>query len=522
MGHRLCWWLSTFCTLAQPSIGLLTVEYRSPHVPWWAPLCWLTRSHTPTPEYLGALLQLTEGDVIDSASLREDLLRLRSAAELAEVSSLLDTLSPSSVELRWIVTPRCRALIAPEVMLGSSVQHKGIATRLPFPFGSQGDVHLLLRHRPEFGIGWAGLLGLTLHDGVRQFSGFGSLHRHRGSYWLQAESIPTRFPFRRWNGGLRGEHTSGTFWDFRRPSPIPYRRRETRLSGWLSWGTWRRDYVFITFAGHWQRAFVDSAFRRAFDNTAFVLIGVSSLAQRYEWLPSPYVTGDSCVAQTGAWGAVTLGIGVPTGPAGELVSYIAGELEHSATLSSYALIAGRIAAGNAFANRLPRATTLELSFTGWGYLFPPLLLQWEGRHQNVWNWLGYRAERLDVLTGFPAPFPSAGTDNRTTLRTKLCWRGRLILPELGWYAALTYYLGALWNQGTKITRLQWRNAISTTLGLHVGGRWTLRWVLAAELAYSPTLRRFFALLRTEIPTTSWQFHRYRPPYPLGAPLTEEP
>ncbi len=224
----------------------------------------------------------------------------------------------------------------------------------------------------------------------------------------------------------------------------------------------------------------------------------------------------------GAWGAVVLGMSFPTTAEGERGSYLAGELEQSVASDGF-VAAGRIAAGNAFLRGLARYTVLETAFQGWIALPAPLLLAWKGGHRNVWNWSGaYRAERLDVTTGFPLPFPATAADNLMELRMELRWRGNAWAPELGWTAVVFSHVGAVWNQGRRLSRVHFISALGAGLWWHIGGQRTERWSLRAELAYTPTLRRLVPRLWMEFGGSELVFHRYRLPRILGVPSAPEP
>ncbi|MDW8225979.1 MAG: hypothetical protein RMK93_08185 [Bacteroidota bacterium] len=508
---------------AQPHIGLLTIEYEPPAIPppWWAPLCHCP-SKLPTPEFIARLLTLAEGDRLDPARLTEERIRLQSSGVFAHVSHLLDTLTPTSVELRWIVSPRCLNVLVPIASLSRQAHHVG-ALLHTVSLWQPGDVlSAQLWYRQELGIGWETALRFYLPlSSLGNIEGAIRHHRYRTAYQLSIGSPPPHQPLQRWNGGIEWCQETGKFWDLRTSAPSLYTRRDCSLQTWLAWKTQRYDQLFITLLGQWQYASSPPGYRKAFDNTALLLLGVGSLAHRYQRLSSPLLQSDSCTVITGAWGAVICGLGFPSPHGGERFTYLAGELEQSVA-RKHLLLSGRIAAGNAFAQRAARYTVLETALAGWLSLAPPLLLAWNGRHQNVWNWDAYRAERLDALTGFPTLFPSTATDNRLELRTELRWRGNPITPEIGWTALFFHHIGTLWNQGTQLSNAHFRNATGFGFWLHVGGTQTLRWSLKPEIAYTHTLRRFLPLLHTELTTDVEHLHRYRLPRLLGAPLTEEP
>lgn len=509
--------LSLSTTLAQVRIELLTVEYGRFAPPEWNFLCRCIPSHL-TPGFIGTLLTLAEGDTVEGVALRHDELLLSSSAAIASVRYELDTLTEGKVELRWIVIPRCLHTVVPAVTVGAAFSSLGATVQVGNFWGTGEYVSASLRYRRELDIGWESNAAVFLPVAeLFEVDAFLRLHRFRTLYTvgLSSSALP-------WGWGAQWHGERGMFWDFRSDSLPTYRGQRRQAQAWLRWGTQRRDALFITVSGMWQRGRVDSGYRQAAENTAWVLLGVGSLARRPERVSSPFVYGDSCTTVTGAWGAVTLGLGIPVTADGERLSYIAGELEQSAN-DGCLLVTGRIAAGNAFAQRIPRYTTLEIALSGWLAMDPtPLVLSWEGQHQNVWNWPSYRVERLDWLSGFPAPFPSKGGDNRATWRTELRWRGKPLCPELGWSASLFHHLGTVWNQGTPLTRAHFRSALGIGLRLHVEGRHTPPWQFRAEAAYNWTLQRLLLMLQVGLSPSPLALHHYRLPRLLGMPLTSPP
>ncbi len=504
--------------LAQPRIALLTVEYQQNAPPPWAVLCHCLPSEVSA-EFLGRFLRLGEGDRLDSIALREDMLRLHASGALSRVRYQLDTLAADAIELRWQLVPRCRHVLAPELLLGSSVRSLGVLLRIASLWGAGEELTLGVRSRRELNLGTEAWFQLLFPLGERfDLRACAQAHRYRTAYSVWLGSLPLQSPFHHWSGGAAWEQTVGQLWDVRRPSPELYARRAGQLRLWLSWGMQRRDALAVTLSSLMSSVRTDSGYRQPFDNTALLLLGIGSLRQRPNRLPSPEIWGDSCSVTTGAWGAVTLGLSFPRTAEGERGSYLAGELEQSVAAQSF-FLSGRIAAGNAFLRRQARYTVLETSVQGWVALVPPLLLAWQGRHQNVWNWEAYRAERLDVLTGFPLPFPGPAADNLLELRTELRWRGSALLPELGWTAVLFSHFGAVWNQGTQLARVRFLRALGAGLWWHLGGQSTERWSLRAEVAFIPSLSRLVSRLWVELGGTERRLHHYRFPRILGAPLT---
>jgi hypothetical protein len=473
------------------------------------------------PAFIGSFLTLQEGDIVDSAETAEDRIRLRIQPAIAAAEPEVDTIAPNRVELHWRLWLRCPHSIMPEGRLGAGMRSLGLAASAIAWSGGSERLLLRLQHRGELGIGWEAALDAELPLGeLLDAEVQALLHRFRTMYRLRLGSLPSRYPFRRWNGGAEWTSAGRTWWDFRTDSVRAYTRREHLLRTWLSWGTQRRDQLFITLSALWRQATAEPEYRRAFDNTVLLVLGVSSLAQRYRQTASPFVSGDSVQLVTGAWGAVSLGLSIPTSAGGDRSSYLAGELEQSA-VGQHFLLAGRIAAGNAFTRGIARYTLFELSSSGWLFLPASLALLWNGWHQNVWNWPAYRAERLDVFTGFPAPFPSRAADNVQQLRIELRRRGWRLTPDFAWGVALFHCLGSLWNQGTPLARTSFTNATGLSLSLFVGGVRLRPWQLTAELAYHYSSRRVLPVLRAEFGYPVL-FHRYRFPEPLGQAPSAEP
>lgn len=507
---------------AQPRIALLTVEYQQTAPPPWALLCHCLPS-TVSPESLSPLLRLGEGDWLDSSALHDDALRLSASGQFAHIGYRLDTLQNGVVELRWQLAPRCRHLLVPELLLGSSpVRSLGLLLRTVSLWGGREELSAGLRSRKELQIGTEAWLQLIIPLGERfDVQAIAQAHRYRTTYSLRLGSLPLQLPFYSWSGGGAWEHASGRFWNFRSSEPVAYARRCDQLRLWLSWGMQQRDALSITLSSLVSSAQTDSGYRQPFDNTILLFLGIGSLRRRPYRLPSPEVWRDLCTVTTGAWGAVTLGLSFPKQAEGERGSYLAGELEQSVAAADF-FFAGRIAAGNAFLGRVAHYTVLETAIQGWLALPAPFLLAWQGRHQNVWNWGLYRAERLDVLTGFPYPFPGPTADNLMELRTELRWRGNAVGRELSWTVVLFSHLGSVWNQGTPVARARFLTALGAGLWWHAGGQTTERWSLRAEAAYVPLLRRIVPRLWVELGGTERVLHRYRFPRILGMPLTAEP
>ncbi len=500
-------------TAQEHAAGLPTIEYLPPHESAWSFLC----PHAPPSiEHLANLLGWEGLFAVDSIGLALQLHRLRSSGWFVEGELLADTLAKEGLDARLRLRLRCASATVPSLQLTGGVSSAGLVAQF-VPLQRFGDsAGFSLRYRRELGLGWEVSGGATVAVPLlSRVSGEIRFDRFRQQLSLHIGDAAALPSLARWHAGVLWHYSNGRRWDFRLSVPNPYHRREQLLGAWLRWRTVRRDELLLTLLLARHRSTTAAPYAEAFDNTAWVLLGVASLARRGEQSAAPDRAELPTLLLTGAWGAVTLGIGFPTPDGGERLSYLAGELEQSGLLlSGRAFGAFRIAAGNAFIARQARYTLLQTAARGWYRWSPNLLLCAELRQQTLWNWERFAQYRLDVLSDFPVlPFPGPAAENAIQLRTELRSLGKLpLLPVLGWRAGVVSYAGSTWTQGVQLRSTRWSRAFGLALGLsprrHAGA-----WEFSGELLFVPP-QQWRGMLSLRLLPDLYAFHRYRLPLPL--------
>jgi hypothetical protein len=519
-GRALVVMIPPLASLAQElAPELPTIEYLPPHRSEWSLLC---PQAPPSLQQLAELLGREGLFAVDSTGLALQLHRLRASGWFTEAELLADSLAEGfgkRIRLRL----RCASAVLPSGQLTEGIGSAGLTVQLA-PLWRLGDsAGFALRYRRELDLGWEAAAGATVAVPLlSRASGEIRFDRFRQQFALHIGDAAALPSLARWHAGLLWHYSNGTRWDFRSPAPTAYHRREQLLGAWLRWRTVRRDELLLTLLLARHRGTTAAPYAEAFDNTAWVLLGVASLARRGEQSAAPDRAELPILLLTGAWGAVTLGIGFPTPDGGERLSYLAGELEQSGLLlGGRAFGALRIAAGNAFIARQARYTLLQTAAHGWYRWSPHLLLCAELRQQTLWNWERFAQYRLDVLSDFPVlPFPGPAAENAIQLRTELRSLGTLpLLPALGWRAGIVSYAGSTWAQGVKLRSTRWSRAFGLALGLSPrrhGGAWEL----SGELLFVPP-QRWRGVLSLRLLPDLYAFHRYRLPLPLH-PLDWQP
>ncbi|GAB1430459.1 hypothetical protein MASR2M18_12920 [Ignavibacteria bacterium] len=453
--------------------------------------------HSSTRDYvIDDELLFSEDDELLDDDAEETERNLRRTGLFADAKVRVDTINDREADIYISVKDRWSTFLAPIYDIGGGASTFGgffkemnvagtgsafsaaIASRSENNIGMQGDAQLYIRR----------IFRSEINLYARVFA-----HRFRTIQELQIEK-PFRTLSTKWGYGAAGYNHFGSDFLYGGNKPLLTPFHEKRIAAWGGLGVKRKDRLFFTVsasAGEAQR--LSPSLRRAFDNSGKLLLGFSSLSQKYERTVglNGYETEDVPI---GAWGTAVLGKTFALGDKGEGMYYAGGQVEQSARIKD-AYLYGSVAGGSGFLQGGAQYTYQE--FTGLAHyrISDNLLVAGRLRQQTAWNWNAFRQLVLDNDAGL-----------RGYAANKLTGANRIIgNVEMRWYPDIQFWIfklsgaafydaGSVWNAGTTLGGAQFHNAIGAGLRIHNLKASGPDAVIRVDFAYNADEKRFGGII----------------------------
>jgi hypothetical protein len=480
-----------------PVIGAIWLDERdvfdsSAHE-WFIAAPLLNALHTTTrPWVIADELLFNVGDQLDTALLYESERNLRRTGLFSRVEITVDTVAADTVEVTVRTQDFWSTTGAVLVGTGGGVATIGARAEEFNLAGTGSRIGVEGVWRTENAIGWQGQMWLRWRRLLRsELSLDGLLF---GNRYRTLQQVSLLQPYRTlrtpqaWSIGATNYFGSDFY--YQRGSGdyqlLPFHIR--RVSGWFSIGSTDADHdrLFATLAASTEQVRrIAPEFRQAADNTARVLLSLSSLRQRFRRVTGidGYLIDDLAV---GAWGSATVGYFFPANPEGERFFYIGGEAEQSAFFADDRVyLFGRINAGSGFQRGEAVYTAIESYGLGHWRLTPTALVTARFWQQTVWNWNAFRQLVLDNDAGLRGyPVNQLVGDNRFIYNVEL----RLLPPWQWWIFGISGVAfvdgGTVWMQGVGFDRARFHHAVGIGVRLH-----NFKWqgdggILRLDVAYN--------------------------------------
>lgn len=515
-------------TTAQPVIRSITIDRRdvfhATHDDYTLAGRVMNALHVLTKDYIiEDELLFEEGDDADPDRLLELERNLRRTGLFSAVEVVADTVDDDSVDV--IVRTQDRFSLRPAVLfgLGGGIANVGAKVDEINLAGTATFAQVSALYRSENDIGWEGLAALGQRRLFRsEFGVLGSLlaNRFRTDAALSFYK-PYRTMATPWAMSVYGVNSFGRDFQYRGDTAIPLPFTQRSVESWLSLAKGEGgDRLFVTVLGEvntTERGIATS--RQAFDNTGRLLIAFSSISQRYR--RTAFLDGfETEDVQTGGWGSAILGRIFAQGDSTSSMWYIGAQGERSAYVTEDIYLFGRIGGGSGIMPGRAAYTSVETQGLGHWRFSPSLLLAARFRQQTVWNWDAYHQLVLDNDAGLRGYQANALTgDNRVVTNVELRWMPGWKLWIFGLSGVVFHDAGAVWDQGTELTKVRMHHSVGTGVRIHnlkaSGEDTTFRF----DFAYNVDERRFGGLIFSVRQLFSaFGSHSFRPPAPFGADI----
>lgn len=488
---------------------------------WFFGASWLNSLHVLTKSYvLDDEIFFDLGDDLDTVDLLETERVLRGTQIFSKVSVQHDVVGDSvdvviQAQDRWSLDP------AVVFSTGGGIASYGVQLEEYNLLGTASRAKVLGINRTENDIGLQGTFELSLRRFLR--SGITANLALTSNRFRTDQDVTIGQPYWRlftpWAFNVRFTNAFGSDFaygaDGTMPRLLPFRERT--IDAWISQADGERDRLFVTGAvraSDVQR--IDPTSRQAFDNTAYALVGFSSISQRF--LRTQFLNGyETEDLQQGAWGSAILGRVFSMGSGSQPMWYIAGEAEQSNLVAPTLYAFGRIAAGTGFVGSSARNTSLELLGIAHWRIDPTLVLTSRLRSQTVWNWNGFHQLVLDPESGMRGLDANAQAgDSRLVMNTELRWFPRWQLWIFGLSGVVFHDVGTVYDQNVPFLSSRYRNAIGAGIRIHnlkaSGPNASFRF----DIAYDPLTGRMSGLIfAVNQLFSAFGLHQFRPPQIIG-------
>lgn len=488
---------------------------------WFFAARWLNALHVLTHQrVINDEVFFDVGDELDTVDLLETERVLRQTRVFSSVRVRSERIGDSAdvvieAQDRWSLDP---ALV---VSTGGGISTLGAQIEEVNLFGSASRAKVLAMNRTENDIGMEGSIDL----GLRRLFSSGisanillTANRYRTDHDVSVGQPYWRL-FTPWAFNVRLTNAFGSDFAYDagavQPRLLPFTERT--FDGWVSQADGERDRRFVSLAARAsdvQR--VDPSSRQAFDNTAHLLVGFSSISQQFSRTQflNGYETED---LQQGAWGSAVLGRVFSMGQGGPSMWYIAGEAEQSRLISPTLYAFGRISAGTGFSGSNARNTSLELLGIGHWRIDPSLVLTSRLRSQTVWNWNGFHQLVLDPESGMRSLDANAlAGDSRLVMNTELRWFPRVQWWIFGLSAVVFHDLGTVFNQNVPFLVSRYSNAVGAGIRIHNLKASGINATYRFDVAYDPLTGRVSGVIfAVNQLFSAFGLHQFRPPQIIG-------
>lgn len=463
-------------------------------------------------------LLFQEGDELDLDLIYETERNLRSKGIFTKVDILFDTLDNKTVDV-WIVA-QDRWTTQLDILIGTGGNEESYGLKLDEKnfLGSASKINFEALHRSENNIGWQASVGL-LSEKV-----------FRSDYTIDLSIIANRYkteqnltfyePFSTFadnkSYGINGRNVFGNEFTYRSDSILLLPIHERKIAAWYSQAWIRKDKVFITLFTEFddvKRSISD--YRRAYDNTAKVLLAFSSLSEKYIKTSklNTFLQEDLPI---GGWGTTILGKTFSMKSGGEALYYIGGRGETSWFYDDLYLF-GQITGASSFTNNRGKYTYQEFLGLGFYQFSKDILIAGRFRQQTVWNWEAYRQLVLDNdggLRGYRAN-RFAG-DNRIVCNFEVRAFPDIDLWILRLGPTLFFDTGTVWDRGTDIVDTRWYSSVGAGLRIFNMKASGKSGILRIDFAYNLDKMKFAEIIFTSDQLFSiYKTHQYELPEVYG-------
>ncbi|MBS1536663.1 MAG: hypothetical protein JST20_02795 [Bacteroidetes bacterium] len=447
--------------------------------------------HTTTKDYvIEDELLFYQGEELFDDDVEETARNLRSIGIFSSVNITVDTLTPTEVDITVTTQDQWTTLPAVIFSTGGGIQDYGAQFKESNVVGMGSNFYLQGLYRTENSIGWQGwgeyshrkFLRSPLKLDVSIFA-----HQFKTEQYIRVAkpfltlSTPNAYGIAYYNSFGRDFVYSGT--TFQQPE---FHVRS--LEGWYSLGLKNKDRLFTSLyvsVEDVKRA--SENFRQAFDNSGKILIGFSSLQQKFYTVSklNAYFTEDLPI---GAYGGVVLGktFSMKSSNIDAVVDdglfYAGGQIEQSAKLGSLYLF-GQLSGGSGFASSSAKYTYQEFYGVGYYQLGENTVITAQFRQQTTWNWNGYRQLILDTDAGLRGYAANQLTGaNRILGNVEARFFSDWELLTFKFSGVVFYDMGTVWKAGQQISSIQFHHAMGLGIRLHntnvAGQEGTLRFDFA--------------------------------------------
>ena len=488
---------------------------------WFFGAGWMNALHVVTRPYvLDDEVFFDIGDDLDTVDLLETERVLRQTRVFSNVT-IRHTIINDSADI--VLEAQDRWSLDPAVVMstGGGISTLGGQIEEFNLLGSASRAKLLGLYRTENDIGMQGTAELSWRRALRSPVNVDlaiTSNRYRTDQDLTIALPYWRF-FTPWafSARLINAYGSDFAYDAGADSPRLLPFREQTIDGWISQADGERDRIFVTLAGRASRVQrVDPTSRQAFDNTAQLLLGFSSISQRFSRTQflNGYETED---LQEGAWGSAILGRIFSMGEGSQAMWYVGGEAEQSRLLAPTLYAFGRVAAGTGFISGSARNTALDVEAIAHWRIDSSLVVAARLRSQTVWNWSGFRQLVLDPESGMRGLEANAlAGPSRLVMNTEFRWFPRWQLWIFEFSGVVFHDVGTVFDQGTAFLSSRYRHAIGAGIRIHnlkaSGTEASFRF----DVAYDPLTGRMSGLIfAVNQLFSAFGQHRYRPAQIIG-------
>lgn len=426
--------------------------------------------HTLTKKYvIDDEILFEQGEELYNDDAEETERNLRSSGLFSSVTVQVDTIDDRTADITITTQDIWSTNLFPVFNVGGGISSLGGFFREINFAGTGSSVMAQALYRTENSIGWDGILTGTYRRVLRSEINFSfalSAHRYR-----TVQQFSLFQPFRTLSSplsfGISATNSFGSDFVYSStavPQRTPYHVR--RAESWISLGMQRKDRLFFSaYIALEDVQRVSPTLRQPYDNSGKILLGFSSLQQKFAKTLklNGYETEDMAY---GGWGTAIIGRIFPIGSQGEGVYYVGGQIQQSVGIGKGYLF-GQLTGSSGFERGNPRYTYQEFSGVGHYRFSENFLIASRLRQQTVWNWNAFRQLILDNdagLRGYAANTLEGA--NRIIANTELRVYPQTDLWIFKLSGVVFHDIGTIWKQSDQIFNMRFYNAIGGGIRIH--------------------------------------------------------
>lgn len=486
--------------------------------------------HTNTKDYvIEDELLFSEGEELYDDDVEETERNLRSLGLFSSVKIKVDTLNDSEADITVTTQDQWTTLPGVIYSTGGGIQNYGAQFKESNVLGMGSSIYLQGLYRTENNIGWQGWGEYSHRKFLRSPMSLNvSIISNRfrtDQFAMLAKPFLTLSTPTAYGGAVT--NSFGKVFVYTGNSFLTPEFHVRSAEGWFSLGLKNKDRLFASiYASAEDVKRAAPQYRQAFDNNAKILIGFSSLSQRFYTVSNlnSYYTEDLPI---GGYGGVVLGKTFPlksTTPemlVDDGMFYAGGQIEQSAKLGDLYLF-GQMSGGSGFASSESRYTYQEFLGIGHYRLGDLTVLAAQFRQQTAWNWNGFRQLILDTdagLRGYAANQLIGA--NRIIGNVEARFFSNWELWTFRFSGVGFYDMGSVWKAGEKLSVIQFHHALGLGFRLHntnvAGPEGTLRF----DFAYNADTKNVGFIFSVSQMFSAFVKHGYKLPAIFGLGVDSE-